>query len=613
MVGRLSLSAACVACGSYDPPQFNDGGGFCEPCAQDCATTVVQTWQARLNARRTPDRVATVAWSTEPGAVPVTDLTKLDTCGGASAGTCMCPQGFFLHFEVPLLYSVTPFAFPLSCTACPPGQYQPAIGVPNGEEVFTIITTGTCAQHGLQVIRNIRTCEKAFTILDIDKISDIAILLGFERVPFGCTGIGFIFFVPEMEADGTVECSDELLCVCEQPVCLQCEAGQESVQDSRGGRIGCRDCPVDTYNPVSGQMCERCQWYDGVTNAKFESGNESAVGATACVPCPEAHFIDYDRKMCEPCAAGTYRSWDSNFVLFCAVCEDCPGSNEYRSACDPATGEITCSPCNCTIYEYCDLDETTQGFVCKPCTGFCSAGKEYYGCSRSTLGACRACDAGKYKDKFWTGRCTDCEVCLETEILPCGGNSAGLCASCGVGEFMDIATESCQTCPVCPIGQHDPCCSWSGEQWFCDSDGQGSHAACTDCHVLGRPQPSAAGCQACPEGFYNAEQGTGCLPCENLWPGRVDSVCLPTEQHVCDRPFDDVWHSDVRDVTACRWCQSFEVLDVCANECREVQPDQKMGRDINCNRRQDLVGCTCIRQDMIGCTPARPCSVVRMR
>ena len=92
---RLSLSAACVACASYDPPQFNDGGGFCEPCAQDCATTVVQTWQARLNARRTPDRVATVAWSTEPGAVPVTDLTKLDTCGGASAGTCMCPQGFF--------------------------------------------------------------------------------------------------------------------------------------------------------------------------------------------------------------------------------------------------------------------------------------------------------------------------------------------------------------------------------------------------------------------------------------------------------------------------------------------------------------------------------------
>ena len=595
---RLSLSAACVACASYDPPQFNDGGGFCEPCAQDCATTVVQTWQARLNARRTPDRMATVAWSSEPGAVPVADLTKLDTCGGASGGTCMCPQGFFLHFEVPLSYSVTPFAFPLSCTACPPGQYQPAIGVPNGEEVFTIITTGTCAQHRLQAIRSIRTCEKAFTILDIDKISDVAILLEIERFPFGCTGNGFIFFVPEMEADGTVECSDKLICVCEQPVCLQCGAGQESVQDSRGGRIGCRDCPVDTYNPVSGQMCEPCQWYDGVTNAKFESGNESAVGATDCVPCPEAHFIDYDRKMCEPCAAGTYRSWDSNFVLFCAMCEDCPGSNEYRSACDPATGEITCSPCNCTIYEYCDLDETTQGFVCKPCTGFCSAGKEYYGCSRSTPGACRACDAGKYKDKFWTDRCTDCEVCLETEILPCGGDSAGLCASCGVGEFMDVATKSCQTCPVCPIGEHDPCCSWSGEQWFCDSDGQGPHAACTDCHALGRPQPSAAGCQACPEGFYNAEQGTGCLPCENLWPGRVDSVCLPTQQHVCDRPFDDVWHSDVRQVTACRWCQSFEVLDVCANECREVQPDQKMGRDINCNREnQDLLECACIEQD----------------
>ena len=120
-------------------------------------------------------------------------------------------------------------------------------------------------------------------------------------------------------------------------------------------------------------------------------------------------------------------------------------------------------------------------------------------------------------------------------------------------------------------------------------------------HRLPRPGATAAlgsRLSSMSRGFYNAEQGTGCLPCENLWPGRVDSVCLPTEQHVCDRPFDDVWHSDVRDVTACRWCQSFEVLDVCANECREVQPDQKMGRDINCNREnQDLVECACIEQD----------------
>ena len=250
------------------------------------------------------------------------------------------------------------------------------------------------------------------------------------------------------------------------PIGKYCEAGFETPVD----------CPVGTYNPVTGGTsiathCLKCPpgRYCAIKGLSAPSGDclpgyfcvESAetskpsaldIISSRWGKCPVGHYCPTATALPYPCPAGSFSNSES------------------------LTAANECTPC--TAGKYCE----TRGLTAP--TGDCDEG--FF------------CPAGESQPRNDLYKCTAGNYCPtgSSALIPCAGGSYS---------HLDYQ-EVCIPCPpgyYCPTGSTDPIICPTGSFCFTNS---ANHALCP----IGKYMPdtgAAEDCLACPAGSYCATVG----------------------------------------------------------------------------------------------------------
>jgi len=167
---------------------------------------------------------------------------------------------------------------------------------------------------------------------------------------------------------------------------------------------------------------------------------------------------------------------------------------------DPASGEITCSPC------LAGEESDVQQAVCLPCPrGFMSP----------TSGSmCTPCPAGAHQEQPGQSKCSDCLPGTYTEV-----QGLATCLECPAGHFT--AGSAAVQCEPCRGGEAQP---WAGQASCtrCDIGSFQDVTGATSCKLCPNPMVtdtrgaiSLADC-LCPAGTYrplSSSSHAACLPC----------------------------------------------------------------------------------------------------
>ena len=115
--------------------------------------------------------------------------------------------------------------------------------------------------------------------------------------------------------------------------------------------------------------------------------------------------------------------------------------------------------------------------------------------------------------------------------VSCAGAIRRVCAWTAHQEPTRPNATQCETCPACPAGTYDPCCSWdvTGD-WFCTA-----HPGDADCVDLCQEQVFELACKNCPAGTYKNTSGSmACTPCSTCPAMQVlEPLCGGSEAGEC--------------------------------------------------------------------------------
>ena len=337
--------------------------------------------------------------------------------------------------------------------------------------------------------------------------------------------------------------------------CLDCAPGTYARPNATQCET-CPACPAGTYDPC-------CSW--DVTGDWFCTAHP---GDADCVDlCQEQVF----ELACKNCPAGTYKNTSGSMA--CTPCSTCPamqvleplcGGSEAGECvdCDPGKfsriGDITCQTCpDCGpgTYDPCCSWDTAED------TWHCLANPSSPACLDTCQGSvvptsCVACPSGKYKTTSGSANCAACPVCEAMRVLepPCAGSEQGVCVECSPGSYSEPGDAACQTCPACPVGKYDPCCSWDAavDNWNCAAHPTGQY--CSD------TCPSTAfatDCVACPPGKYKDTSGSAnCAPCPTCPAMQTPSTpCTAEAAGTCvDCPTGKYSHAGDAQCSVCTAC-----------------------------------------------------------
>eukprot|EP00935_MAST-01C_sp_MAST-1C-sp1_P001343 g1343.t1 len=352
-----------------------------------------------------------------------------------------------------------------------------------------------------------------------------------------------------------------------QRSCAACEAGRYQAQDSQafctvcdGGRYSaatasttCIDCGVGKYSSSSSTVCTSC-----------EAGKvQGLTGQSSCDQCNGAsnqYQNETGRTSCKTCAlcpAGARKGCGGSSKGYCADC--IPGQYVNSSDCavcpagyyQSATNEESCAACEAGRYQardsqafctVCDGGRYSAAMASTACTD-CGAGK--YSSSSSTV--CTSCEAGKvqgraaqsscnrcngasnqYQNETGRTSCKTCAACPAGARKGCGGSSAGYCADCIPGQYIDAASSSCADCPA---GEY----SSTKNQKNCTACEAGRYQTKRGQSYCKEMRPCIPGtydrsngtnttadrCAECPEQYFQTELNRdSCIACE---PGRYQN------------------------------------------------------------------------------------------
>jgi len=263
-------------------------------------------------------------------------------------------------------------------------------------------------------------------------------------------------------------------------MCTDCANGHYSTT----GLTACLECPTGKYARLAHSYCFHCpagKFQDSTTGSNCddcEPGTAQAdLAQGSCDGCTPGHYQALSgESVCKNCPEGKYQAnWDKAF------CDECEIA---RFVVGPAAAICTA----CPVGKY-------QAFkgraVCTPCRT-CQAGKYLTGCgnsfpNNSNQGDCLDCDAGKFKDNYYTWD-RMCEDCLSGEYAPTDGHST--CLQCPGGKYARVGHTFCF---ICPRGK------WALSVL---------NTQCTNCDT-GRhaPAPESESCDGCPAGKHQNLDG----------------------------------------------------------------------------------------------------------
>jgi hypothetical protein len=200
----------------------------------------------------------------------------------------------------------------------------------------------------------------------------------------------------------------------------------------------CQLCPSDTFQDSEAQLaCSPCPQ---------NSSTQGQIGSTSVIDCTcAAGFQPMTLTgICEPCAAGTYRSyrWANESDAECILCPEnyyCPEGAIYPLSCP--SGEVSALG-----------SQSANQCQCPP------------GYGRYTLPNCTLCPLGYFS---MTSSNAQCEQCPSNKTTVNVGSKNQLDCVCipGHGTEDNLANSSCTLCPessFAPGYKNEPCtfCGW---------------------------------------------------------------------------------------------------------------------------------------------------------
>lgn len=287
--------------------------------------------------------------------------------------------------------------------------------------------------------------------------------------------------------------------------CIACQIGQY-------GRDGlCADCPVGTYQPLTGQTtCLRCP------AGTYQNGIKSAT----CLPCsPGSYSASTGAQTCVNCLEGTYAVGQFQLGFFqvgATQCSLCPAGWTTTS-----TGQTSCIQCQAGQFsaipgapacETCQAGSATP-FVQQTSCQLCPPGTTVTSTGQT---ACSYCNVDTFNEVAGYPICKNCPTGYFTNVTR--GNT--YCITCNDGEYVLNAGGTQKQCAKCLPGAYLPpgvkaatCFSCPGGTY---ASGYGN-TACTSCpagtFVAGGGQSSVAACQLCALGSYSSAGSTACRVC----------------------------------------------------------------------------------------------------
>ncbi len=273
--------------------------------------------------------------------------------------------------------------------------------------------------------------------------------------------------------NATCQCSPGYMLQPDLSTCVACAAGKSSAGvDS----TACTDCPPNTFSGGASTACRDCH-----ANA-VSSAASASVDACACIAGYFFFLTLLEKRVCLPCAVGSYKSAVGN--VNCTACwtgssVSVGGSSEQ--ACCPADSTVSNEPLRC---------------LCNP---------RYTG---PADGPCGACAVGKYKNTTSTDACAECTAGSFSDV-----NGSTGCALCPANTFSGAGAERCSACPN-----------------LTQSAGGSNASSACECVAgytgAGGMQP----CTSCAAGTYKTVAGSGaCTPCPTrTFSGAVGSSTSQT-------------------------------------------------------------------------------------
>ena len=485
---RSSVQTACTCDAGYT----GQNGGTCTACSggtykdtegdDGCTSCGVNTYSAETAAidETTCSSCPSNSVSSE-GSDAQIDCTcdagytgpDGDTCDACAAGTYKTDIGSAV------------------CTSCPEDTWSDE---PHADEN----TCQNCSPHasspsGSAAITNCR-CNAGYTGADGGTCA--ACTAGTYKDTKGsatCINCGTSRYGPDnaaTEEEQCIDCPENSLSAndsTEQEQCF-CKAGYTG---NNGGT--CTACSKGTYKDTEGD--DGCipsphnTYVDNSAATSYSNCPDNTVspeGSDAQIDCIcKPGYTGEDGAQCTACPKGTYKEEEGS-----GVCMECAA--DTFSATPAASSETYCEDCPANTFSPEGSDDRTD------CT--CLAG--YYATYDGNQ--CTACPAGTYKESTGAG----------------GFNS---CQSCDADTYSEnAAADSEELCLACPA-------------YSSSTTGSDEKADC-NCWT-GYTHVGVEHCNACAEGTYKADTGTGdCTDCEaNTWSDSVaassDSVCTACLLH----------------------------------------------------------------------------------
>jgi hypothetical protein len=338
-------------------------------------------------------------------------------------------------------------------------------------------------------------------------------------------------------------------------MCLACPGGFSCIRKSAAtacsatqysleGEIHCHECPTGASCPTKSNfvMCSEGQYsgYGVTTCTSCEAGYHCPDQFQDRQKCPPGTYQDATgQKGCKTCAVGTYTSaWASTTCTACPAGSYCPFTDKPPVLCPYGTyssgSTAICSKCSDGYL--CEEGETSatpagkqcgNGFICNPgrqlvaahqnipCPpGYTLRTSGHSFTSRTT--ACIQCPAGAY----CTAGSTTNTTCPVGHYCPAGTRFANE-FPCPEGTYRSstgaTALTDCVDCTAgnfCPRGTGTPRDCPPGMYCTDNSSGTPVAARCPGGTYSGDSTvATAAGCTACPAGYYCPIGSITPVPC----------------------------------------------------------------------------------------------------
>lgn len=397
---------------------------------------------------------------------------------------------------------------PLTCIACPAGQYLDQITnnctqCPVGSSTFEYTNASNVShclcEPGFQSVNNTCVhCEIGFHKFELANVSCQTCLPNSETVYTGSDNVDDCFCKPGFSKIN-VDAHDK--------ECQPCVAGsfKNSLSDEP-----CAICPANHYCPVGSITPVSCPLNSTSSPSSFQ--------VTDCL-CNRGHHFEYTDNgayFCSTCLEGKY-----NDKINQSACIQCP-ANTYNSLTASTTSD------NCLN---CDVNAASQpgSVLIEDC--LCNLG--YAGLPGTP---CVACEPGTYREN--------------TEVY--------ICEDCPAGTYnVDYASNTNETCRQCESNTHSASGSGSKRDCVCNA-GFSSELLYPPAHAEGEHGPFYI-CTPCAAGSYaDTTNTTACSLCA---PGKFSTIEQAIAEDTCIECLQGSF-TTIAGLTICEQCTANTWQDI---------------------------------------------------